>query len=262
MAMARVPLAAPLRTTVASPTGGVGKTTITLGLGQVLAELRAERVAVVDAEPLGGTATLRVRAQPGRGLPALLWDLDRIERDLHYSTWARYGDVEHESRLTVFGRREPLDGIELDVNLYYRLVHALARHWPILVVDTGRPEGRTVLQAQAVDSADVLVVVCGSSRPAVGSVAGWLHNVRVPPQQRVGVVVARGGGDVGDATTLLQAETSAVVHVPVDRALDADASVPFMARTTQRTRDAFLELAALVMHMHTSRASREEQNTL
>lgn len=254
---ARVPLSAPVRIVVASPKGGVGKTTTALGLGEALAALRAERLAVLDAEPLGGTAGLRVKAHAGEGLPGLLGDLDDVEADGSYIAWARYATIEHETRVTVFGRAAPLEGAELRIDSYHRIVEGLARQWPIVIVDTGRPEGRDVLQAEAVGSADVLIVVCGPGKPTVDSVAGWLRGVRVPPERRVGVVVARTGGDPAEATALMASHTSGVVHVPVDPALDADAPVPLLQRTQRPTRDALLQLAALVMQA--SQVPREER---
>lgn len=254
---ARVPLSAPVRIVVASPKGGVGKTTTALGLAEALAALRAERVAVLDAEPLGGTAGLRVQAQAGKGLPGLLGDLDGVEADGSYIAWARYATIEHETRVTVFGRGAPLEGAELRIDSYHRIVDGLARQWPIVIVDTGRPEGRDVLQAEAVGSADVLIVVCGPGKPTVDSVAGWLRGVKVPPERRVGVVVARTGGDPAEATALMASHARGVVHVPVDPGLDADAPVPLLPGTQRPTRDALLQLAALVMQA--SQVPRDEE---
>lgn len=256
VAAARVPLRRPVRIVVASPKGGAGKTTTALSLGEALAAVRAERVAVLDAEPLGGTAGLRVRAQPGLGLPGLLGELERVEADGSYTAWAAYATIEHETRVTVFGRGEPQEGGELRIDTYHRIVRGLERQWPIVIVDTGRPEGREVLQAEAVNSADVLIVVCGPGKPTVDLVAGWLRGVKVPPERRVGVVVARTGGDPAEATALIESHTRGGVHLPVDRGLDADAPLPLLAGTQPATRDALLELAAMVMHA--SQVPREE----
>lgn len=257
---ARLPLTRPLVVVVASPKGGVGKTTISGGIGEELSALRAERVVVLDAEPLGGTLGLRVNATPGPGVPALLRDLDEVEKDDSYSAWARYATVEHASRVTVLGRTSPLEGAELTIDTYERVIAGLTRQWPIVIVDTGRPEGRDVLQAAAVNSADVLIVVCGPGRPTVEAVAGWLHEVKVPPVRRVGVLSAwNSGGDPAEAHALLASHCSAVVHVPRDPALDADAPVPLLGGAHPGTRDAFLMLAAAVMRA--SQAVEEEPHT-
>lgn len=245
---ARLPLTEPLVIVVASSKGGVGKTTISGGGGEELAALRAERIAVLDAEPLGGTLGLRIDAQPGPGVPALLNDLSAVEADGSYTAWARYATVEHSTRVTVFGRTSPLEGAELTIESYHRIIQGLTRQWPIVIVDTGRPEGRDVLQAAAVNSADVLVVVCGPGKPTVDSVAGWLREVKVPPARRVGVLSApSSGGDPSEAHALLQSQCSAVIQVPRDPALDADAPVPLLGGARPATRDAFLALAAAVM---------------
>lgn len=256
----RLPLRRPIVIVVASSKGGVGKTTISGGIGEQLAALRAEQVAVLDAEPLGGTLGLRVNAQPGPGVPALLNDLGAVEADGSYTAWSRYATVEHSTRVTVFGRTRPLEGAELTIESYRRMISGLTRQWPIVVVDTGRPEGRDVLQAAAVNSADVLLVVCGAGKPTVDSVAGWLREVRVPRERRVGVVSAPAGGgsDRSQAYALLNWQCSAVVEIAHDPGLDADAPVPLLGRTRPATRDAFLSLAAAVMRA--SQAIRPEEH--
>ena len=119
---ARVPLTAPVRVVVAAPKGGVGKTTVALALAEQLAALRADRVGVLDAQPLGGTAGLRIGGQRGRGLPALLAALDEVTGDGSYTAWSQWATIEHDTRVTVFGRSEPLEGAELSIDTYRRFV--------------------------------------------------------------------------------------------------------------------------------------------
>lgn len=244
---ARVPLTTPVRTVVAAPKGGVGKTTVALVLAERLAALRADRVGVLDAQPLGGTAGLRVAGQRGLGLPGLLGELDDVTSDGSYTAWSRWATIEHETRVTVFGRAEPLEGAELSIDDYRQLTDGLARQWPIVIVDTGAPEGRSALQVAAVESADVLVVVCGPGQPTVAATAGWLRDIQIPPARRVGVVVPLTGGDVDDAIGLLTSTCGAVLHLPVDPALGAEAAVPLLARARPATRDAATRLAGMVM---------------
>ena len=51
------------RVAVLSLKGGVGKTTVTVGLGATLASLRGDRVIAVDANPDRGTLSDKVRVQ-------------------------------------------------------------------------------------------------------------------------------------------------------------------------------------------------------
>lgn len=244
---ARVPLTAPVRVVVAAPKGGVGKTTVALALAEQLAALRADRVGVLDAQPLGGTAGLRIDGQRGRGLPALLGVLEEVADDGSYTAWSQWATIEHDTRVTVFGRSEPLEGAELSIDNYRRFVDGMARQWPIVIVDTGAPEGRSALQVAAVESADVLVVVCGPGHPTVAATAGWLREITIPPAQRVGVVVPITGGDVGEATALLESTCGAVAQLPVDRALAAEAAIPLLGTARPATRAAATELAGMVM---------------
>jgi MinD-like ATPase involved in chromosome partitioning or flagellar assembly len=247
IAAARVPLTHPVRVVVAAPKGGVGKTTVALVLAERLAALRADRVGVLDAQPLGGTAGLRVAGQRGLGLSGLLGELDDVTSDGSYTAWSRWATIEHETRVTVFGRAEPLEGAELSIDDYRQLTDGLARQWPIVIVDTGAPEGRSALQVAAVESADVLVVVCGPGQPTVAATAGWLRDIQIPPARRVGVVVPLTGGDVDDAIGLLTSTCGAFLHLPVDPALGAEAAVPLLAQARPATRDAATRLAGMVM---------------
>jgi MinD-like ATPase involved in chromosome partitioning or flagellar assembly len=247
IADARVPLASPVRAVVAAPKGGVGKTTVALVLAERLAALRADRVGVLDAQPLGGTAGLRVAGQRGLGLPALLGELEDVAGDGSYTAWSRWATIEHETRVTVFGRAEPLEGAELSIDAYRQLAGGLARQWPIVIVDTGAPEGRSALQVAAVESADVLVVVCGPGQPTVAATAGWMRDIRIPPARRVGVVAPLTGGDTEEAMGLMASTCGSVVRMPVDPALAAESAVPLLPSARTVTRDAATELAGMVM---------------
>lgn len=244
-----------MRVVVAAAAGGVAKTTVALGLGETLAGLRADRVAVLDAHPLGGTAGLRVSGQRGLGLPALLAPgmFEKVRANDSDTAWTRWATVEHNTRLTVFGRDRPLEGDELTIDTYMKLAMELARHWPILVIDTGAPEGRGVVQSAVVQSADVLVAVSGTGHASVAATASWLRSLGIPPARRVGVVVPLGGGDPAHATATLATYCRAVVHVGADEGLAAEAAVPLLGRTRPATRDAFTQLAAMVMDSHTRR---------
>ena len=65
----RTPIEGTRRVVVMSRKGGVGKTTITLSLGSILATERGDRVVAVDANPDAGNLAHRVRPPPGSPSP-------------------------------------------------------------------------------------------------------------------------------------------------------------------------------------------------
>lgn len=246
---------------MAAATGGVGKTTVALALAERLAALRADRIGLLDAHPLGGTAGLRVDGQRGLGLPALLAPgvLDAVSADGSDTAWSRWATIEHGSRVSVFGREQPLEGAELTIDTYMALVSGLSRHWPIMVVDAGAPAGRGVLQSAVVQSAVVLVVVCGTGHASVAATASWLQGLQVPPARRVGVVLPLGGGDSAGAAQMLASNCRLVTHLGVDRALAGEAAVPLLAKARPATRDACTQLAGAVMQASHLSVPREER---
>src|SRR5690606_26504985 len=74
----RRPLPAPHRVAVVSVKGGVGKTTVAACLGLVLAELRGDRVVVLDANPDAGTLSERLTGPGGPTVRDLYEDMPNL----------------------------------------------------------------------------------------------------------------------------------------------------------------------------------------
>src|SRR6202012_4286249 len=103
------------RVAVLSLKGGVGKTTVTVGLGSTLASLRGDRVIAVDGNPDRGTLSDKVRLETSASIRDLL-----NER----ATVGRYADVraftsQTPSRLEILASdRDPAVSIAFSADDY------------------------------------------------------------------------------------------------------------------------------------------------
>ena len=244
------PVTGDYRIALLSLKGGVGKTTVTVGLGSVLASLRGDNVVAVDANPDFGTLGERVPRQTTSTVRDLLAARPYIRS---------YADVrlhtsQSSSRLEVVaGERDPAASEAFTDRDYRAVVETLCTHYGIVLTDCG-----TGIMHSAMDGvlslAHALVLVSSPAVDGARSAAAtldWLglHGYAHLVERTVVVVSANRPGaasiDMEELTRHFLARCRAVVVIPFDEHL-AEGSVVELDRLRPRTRDAFVELAAMM----------------
>jgi MinD-like ATPase involved in chromosome partitioning or flagellar assembly len=245
----RRPLTSPKVIAVFSPKGGVGKSTTTLHLGQVLAMTRGDLIVALDANPHSGNLVKRV---PGphstRTIGELCVNGDEVERytDLApYLTQTEYG-------LSVV-RSDPSITKSLGEQDYRNVLHILSRFCSVTVVDLGTGVLDSAFLS-IVDMADSVVGITTPSRDSAEVLAeglAWLSE-RFPGKIANATVVINGAEpgpydiDLERLTEELGRRVGRVLSIPRDRHL-ASAGVPQWPLLNRRTQDAYRELAGAVI---------------
>ncbi len=239
------------RVAVLSLKGGVGKTTVTVGLGATLASLRGDRVIAVDANPDRGTLSDKVRVQT----PATIRDLLN-ERALI----SRYADVrsftsQAPSRLEILASdRDPGVSVAFSADDYRAVVSVLEHYYSICITDCGTGLLHSAM-AGILELADQVVLVSSPSVDGARSASAtldWLDAHDYGDLVRGSVVVLsairRKSKSMVDLDRLEQhfaARSRAVVRVPYDPHLEEGAEFE-LDYLDADTAEAYLTLAALV----------------
>jgi MinD-like ATPase involved in chromosome partitioning or flagellar assembly len=239
------------RVAVLSLKGGVGKTTVTVGLGATLASLRGDRVIAVDANPDRGTLSDKVRLET----PATIRDL-LDERAMI----GRYADVraftsQSSSRLEILASdRDPGVSVAFSADDYRAVVGVLEHYYSICITDCGTGLLHSAM-AGILELADQVVLVSSPSVDGARSASAtldWLDAHAYGDLVRGGVVVLsavrRKSKSTVDLDRLEQhfaARCRAVVRVPYDPHLEEGAEVE-LDYLGAETAEAYLTLAALV----------------
>ncbi|MFD9595938.1 MinD/ParA family protein [Kitasatospora sp. NPDC059973] len=249
-AVVRTPLHRSYRIAVVGLKGGVGKTSVTLALGSVLAETRSDKVIAVDANPDTGTLSGRVHRETTATVQDLLVAAPSI---------TGYMDIRRFTSLTPSGLEvlgndpDPAVATAFGGEDYQRLVDLLARQYPIVLSDcgTGLLHGAT---RAVLDLADQLVIAATASLDGASGADAtleWLHANGYGPLARRSVTVVsgvRGTGRVVKAENLVahfESLCRAAVVLPFDEHLALGGTFE-PAKLRHRTRRAHLELAAAV----------------
>jgi len=237
------------RIAVLSRKGGVGKTSVTLGLGHTFATIRPDRVVALDANPDAGTLGYRLNALPNRTITDLLADADRIVR---YSDVRSY-TAQAPSRLEVMASDDdPRITRAVGEHEYEAAIDVLERHYNLLLTDTGTDITHSVMQG-ILASADQVVVVAGPNLDGARAAAktfDWLEQNGHGYLVKTAVValndVHRGGlVDLQAIRNHFDDRCRAVVAIPHDRHLEAGAQTS-LEDLHPATRHAYVELAAAV----------------
>ncbi|MCL1869312.1 MAG: MinD/ParA family protein [Promicromonosporaceae bacterium] len=258
----RAPIDGTRRVVVMSRKGGVGKTSVTVGLGATFATLRGDRVVAVDANPDAGNLSGRIAGDCDRTITDLLAAADRIDS---FSTMRRYTSQCPESRLEVLASNDDARITQaLDRAAYRRVVGVLDHFYNLVLLDTGTGILDSANQGLLAE-ADELVLVL---RPALdGARAGaqtldWLDEHGYPDLVRTAVVVLNAVADPEDPAVHVISEHFAqrcahVTLIPWDKTLQAGGHTTLGA-LEPATREAFTEVAAaLADSFHTNwRAER------
>ena len=239
------------RVAVLSLKGGVGKTTVTVGLGATLASLRGDRVIAVDANPDRGTLSDKVRLETPATIRNLLDERAMI---------GRYADVraftsQSPSRLEILASdRDPGASVAFSADDYRAVVGVLEHYYSICITDCGTGLLHSAM-AGILELADQVVLVSSPSVDGARSASAtldWLDAHDYGDLVLGGVVVLsairRKSKSTVDLDRLEQhfaARCRAVVRVPYDPHLEEGAEVDLDFLNTD-TAESYLTLAALV----------------
>lgn len=246
----RAPIEGTRRVVVMSRKGGVGKTTITLALGSILATERGDRVVAVDANPDAGNLAHRVAPPSGRTITDVLRDLDRIGS---YAELKRYTSQASESRLEVLASDDDSRiGTALDRSDYHRLISLLDRFYNLILLDTGTGILDSANQGLLAE-ADELVLVLRAGVDggrAAALTLDWLEAHGYGSLVRQAVVVINGlrprvGAPVSPIRDHFAHRCRRVVVVPWDPALETGAQTTLSGLDAD-TQEALLDMAAAV----------------
>ncbi|WP_431676429.1 MinD/ParA family ATP-binding protein [Kitasatospora sp. KL5] len=251
LAPAGAPLHAGVRIAVVGLKGGVGKTSVALALGSVLAGMRNDRVVAVDAVPGTGTLGLRIRRETSATAHDLLAAAPSI---------TGYMDVRRFTSRTPSGL-EVLAGVPgvvgargLGPEGYRQVIDVLQRQYPIVVSDCGtgllHDASRGVL-----DLADRLVVAATAGVDGASSASTtleWLYGNGYGDLARRSVTVVSGIREAGrqvrldDVVAHFRSRCRGVVVVPFDEHLAVGGEFD-PAKLRPKTRRAHAELAAATL---------------
>jgi len=180
---------------VASPRGGVGKTTCAFLLGDLIALRLALRVVVVDADPDFGT--LGAMAPPARrcqrNVGHVLADLDRIESAAHLRP---YVSALPSGLHLLAAPEDPSVMAKMTPERYGQLVAFLSLFYDVVLLDT--PAGLSHPIARlAIARSDQTVLVTGPDLVAMQSVLGALRQLDHAGEVDVTVVLNKATGRPG-----------------------------------------------------------------
>ena len=248
LARVTAPIDGTRRVVVMSRKGGVGKTTVSVGIGATFASLRGDRVVAVDANPDAGNLARRIGGDCQRTITDLLADGPRVKS---FATMRGYTSQDAESRLEVIASDDDASIAEaLDQRAYAEVVSLLDHYYNLLVLDTGTGILDSANQG-LLTLADQLVLVVP---PALdGARAGaqtldWLDE-HGHADLVAGAVVAVNGIDretdpiVDYCIKHFSQRCTSVVTIPWDAAL-AEGAHTKLSRLSRRTRRSFTALAA------------------
>jgi putative peptide zinc metalloprotease protein len=251
MSRVRTPVRGCRRIVVISRKGGAGKTTTTLMLGHTLASNRGDRVVALDANPDAGSLAHRMRRETPSTVTNLLGERDWNRRNADIrSVTSQAPDTRLE---VVASDDDPRITQALGEQDYRQAIEVLDRHYNLLLVDTGTGILDSAIQGILAE-ADQLVVVMPPALDGARVAAmtlDWLQEHGYADLVRGAVAVVnsvhdgRGQLEIARIEEHFEQRCDAVVRIPWDPVLQAGAHTA-LDDLHQRTRDAYLELAAAV----------------
>ncbi len=236
---------------VLSRKGGVGKTTVTTLLGMVLADIREDRIIAMDANPDRGTLSDRSPGKAEFTARQLVQNRFMVDSFAQLSSYvARDG-----SRLHVLASdTDPTIAQAFDDADYRAVTDILGRYYSIVLTDSGTGMVHSVMKG-TLEKADAVVLVSGGSvdeARLASETLSWLEaHGRHDLVAKAIVVVNMSSGNrtevnVNEIEEHFRSRVSTVVRIPYDRHL-AEGSRVDLAKLQPKTRDAVVELAALVV---------------
>ncbi|RJL32291.1 MinD/ParA family protein [Bailinhaonella thermotolerans] len=239
------------RVAVLSLKGGVGKTTTTVGLGAMLAQIRGDRVIAVDANPDRGTLSDKVELETAATVRDLLNEREQIQR---------YADVraftsQSSSRLEVLASdRDPAVSEAFSEADYRAVARVLEHFYSICITDCGTGLLHSAMSG-VLGLADQIVLVSSPSvdgARAASATLDWLEAHHYGDLVRAATVVlstvrprSKSTVDLERLEAHFASRCRAVVRVPYDSHLEEGAEID-LELLQAPTREAYLQLAATV----------------
>ncbi|GLW09842.1 hypothetical protein Misp01_49710 [Microtetraspora sp. NBRC 13810] len=239
------------RVAVLSLKGGVGKTTTTVGLGAMLAQVRGDRVIAVDANPDRGTLSDKVELETAATVRDLLNERGQIKRYVDVRAFTSQGP----SRLEILASdRDPSVSEAFSATDYQAVSQVLENFYSICITDCGTGLLHSAMSG-VLGLADQLVLVSSPSvdgARAASATLDWLEAHHYGELVRAATVVlcsvrprSKSAVDLDRLEAHFAARCRAVIRVPYDPHLEEGAEID-LERLQAATRDSYLKLAASV----------------
>ena len=239
------------RIAVISLKGGVGKTTMSVCLGAVLASVRSDRVIAVDANPDRGTLSGKVAAQTAATVRDLL---DALPEVSSYADVRRFTTQSPDRLEILASAADPAISDAFGEADYRQVMSVLEDYYEIVVTDCGTGLLHSAMTG-VLDLADQLVVVSTNSVDGASSASATLDWLQAHGRAELvrgsvavvnAVVPGTGTVDVDRLEQHFAARCRAVVRVPHDARLEAGAEVE-LTELGRPTVDALLAMSAAVV---------------
>src|ERR687886_2795562 len=169
---------------VVSPKGGVGKTTLTVLLGSLLARVRRDRIVAVDTNPDYGSLGRTLTPEHGVYVDDLVDVLDRP--DLSVTALDQHLGRAFEGLMVLPAPTDPQRMAQLDEPAYRRVIERLQSLVGVLVLDCGT--GLQEPAARAAQACADQIILVSDAHPSTASLvteAAELLRTAGPPMTLV-----------------------------------------------------------------------------
>ncbi|MDQ3353209.1 MAG: AAA family ATPase [Actinomycetota bacterium] len=182
--------------TVASATGGCGKTFMATNLAYFLARHSGGRVCVIDLDLQFGEVSTALRLKPRFTIYDALQREDNDEADLE----AHFGEylVSHSTGIAVLAApKDPSEADRINPPDVTRVIQAARHHFDYVVVDT--PSALTEIVLAAFEGAERLFVMATLDLPSVRNLGVFLTTLEKlkVPTDKVRLILNKAESDVG-----------------------------------------------------------------
>lgn len=260
----RQPIRGDYKIGVVSLKGGVGKTTTTVTLGSVFAQLRkGDRVVALDGNPDFGNLVSRVPRQTNTTVKDLLADVDL----------SRYGDVRHHTSQNIHGlevvagERDLAQSERFSKSEYERVMAVLQRHYSLIFTDCGTGLINEAM-AGVLDTANSLILVSSmtvdGARAASANIEWLLIHGHQHLVQRAVVILntnkqGKSSANVDQLKEHFSPHVRAVHVIPFDDHLaeGGEVNLDLLDKKTKRSFEELAELIATDFPSATGKHTRE-----
>ena len=222
--------------TIASSSGGCGKTFYATNLGYFLAKYTGKRVCIVDLDLQFGEVSTALRLRPKYTIFDALQREDNDETDLqaHIEEYL----VGHETGVMVLAApREPSEADRITPPDVTRIVEAVRNRFDYVIVDTPPALAETVLAA--FDLSDQLYVMATLDLPSVRNMSvflGTLERLKIPTEN-MRLILNKAEDDVGididQVTKLFPQGFESVLPYAKEVSRSINLGMPVMAASPQ-----------------------------